>query len=792
MMQAFDSVSEGCFVIRPANKAQLSKARKEELSHYSYDGFRQLIGNREAPELVQYRHRLYTEAWAQTAVAIERALAGVHAASLDCILAALHRLRTPPASTAHRALTTPYRELPALSLYAGVNIQDHDALYAQVTDRLATEHRTLAVRLHSRDCSSIKVAMTRVIRDTLRAGEGLTGGTDDLAEHQRLAKRDGFHAPPAYDVRYLVAWYRHLMAAHADDLVPGLTIIFQDFEGFPKSVLEAMIQVFSEHQEALPVTFVFGIATSADMVRQALSKRVTGLLQVESLNLQLAAESVNALVEQVVIPAPWGLALGYEAYKYLLDEFFLHNFSLTALTATLQYTLMDFYYSNPLSVLSPWLALEPSSSEMGAATPMDPGRLASLLGDDHLEILRMQPSVRDHLEGQGLPATELRRALNDDAYFLSAHVQPLVQRLRLYRRNYTRAHRCFQTLQNLSDTPHLRKAPRIVHLFNLNEDLYQTKHYTLVMQAFKRTDVANVTTFLTACLDEFNETETLDHDRLPMLNLAMRAIVQGLANEPKLAIDTVRAVLQSTTALSSADLQRLQTEGHVVQKGEDDASETTLAEETTSDTLRRGPSRNALMQSLLTGTNRSAGGGAPTTPQRINRRLLTLPDQAQALSDAQIAWLQLAYEAIEQLFRLTTRCYDRLPLHELFYYSNDRLLKRAFSPQPRASIQTALGQPNVYIRCRCCADHQESDAIHHTHDDTCVLYKLYLECGRLINLYDWFMAFSSIKEAEAHRPSPKELQARFVRGISDLQFLGFIKPTMRKTDHVIRLTWGSG
>ena len=32
--------------------------------------------------------------------------------------------------------------------------------------------------------------------------------------------------------------------------------------------------------------------------------------------------------------------------------------------------------------------------------------------------------------------------------------------------------------------------------------------------------------------------------------------------------------------------------------------------------------------------------------------------------------------------------------------------------------------------------------------------------------------------------------ARFIRAVSELQFLGFVKATKRKTDHVERLTWG--
>lgn len=39
-------------------------------------------------------------------------------------------------------------------------------------------------------------------------------------------------------------------------------------------------------------------------------------------------------------------------------------------------------------------------------------------------------------------------------------------------------------------------------------------------------------------------------------------------------------------------------------------------------------------------------------------------------------------------------------------------------------------------------------------------------------------------------PLTNEHSARFIQAVSELQLLGFIKPTQRKTDHVQRLTWG--
>lgn len=100
--------------------------------------------------------------------------------------------------------------------------------------------------------------------------------------------------------------------------------------------------------------------------------------------------------------------------------------------------------------------------------------------------------------------------------------------------------------------------------------------------------------------------------------------------------------------------------------------------------------------------------------------------------------------------------------------------------------------------------------------DICIVYKLHLEAGKMINLYDWLQAYLSIVdpaevEDEEKRVVSPELQypfsafhykfyvcfaltlfkrARFTQAIAELEFLGFIKSSKRKTDHVNRLTWG--
>lgn len=109
--------------------------------------------------------------------------------------------------------------------------------------------------------------------------------------------------------------------------------------------------------------------------------------------------------------------------------------------------------------------------------------------------------------------------------------------------------------------------------------------------------------------------------------------------------------------------------------------------------------------------------------------------------------------------------------------------------------------------------------------DTSILFRGYLEAGRMINVFDWYQSFAAVLETQrqqvpetedqaqigglvsgeaVHRGSEDEgqmeedgeevederwgleVQARFIRGIHELDFMGFLKHTGRKADHVTR------
>ncbi|XP_057646489.1 origin recognition complex subunit 3 isoform X3 [Chionomys nivalis] len=151
---------------------------------------------------------------------------------------------------------------------------------------------------------------------------------------------------------------------------------------------------------------------------------------------------------------------------------------------------------------------------------------------------------------------------------------------------------------------------------------------------------------------------------------------------------------------------------------------------------------------------------------------------------------------IDNLVRVYLLPPESQPLHEVVYFSAAHTLREHLNAAPRIALHTALNNPYYYLKNE--ALKSEEGCIPNTAPDICIAYKLHLECSRLINLVDWSEAFATVVTAaekmDANSASSEEMDeiihARFIRAVSELELLGFIKPTKQKTDHVARLTWG--
>ncbi|KAG2040662.1 origin recognition complex subunit 3 N-terminus-domain-containing protein [Suillus americanus] len=182
---------------------------------------------------------------------------------------------------------------------------------------------------------------------------------------------------------------------------------------------------------------------------------------------------------------------------------------------------------------------------------------------------------------------------------------------------------------------------------------------------------------------------------------------------------------------------------------------------------------------------------------------------------------------LSEYFKLRMVALEDTPLWDIWYTSSTPFPSELINPSPRASVLAGLIHPQDYMSPGQRSGDDEDDDL----PDISILFKGYLESAKMINVYDWFESFVGFLEARKRRvgkthipdgvngtsrtPSRKkgkqkqvevedvdegagedeewlmEVQARFIRALQELDYLGFIKHTGRKVDHVMRTVFDS-
>ena len=116
------------------------------------------------------------------------------------------------------------------------------------------------------------------------------------------------------------------------------------------------------------------------------------------------------------------------------------------------------------------------------------------------------------------------------------------------------------------------------------------------------------------------------------------------------------------------------------------------------------------------------------------------------------------------------------PMHEIIWYSNHVELQNMLVGKCRTALHRGLTNPNLYLQ-------GSSDKT--AKPDLCHLYDLFQEHGKMISLHDWIQSFNALL---GKKKISSETHAQFISAVSELHFMGYLKPTKRKTDHVAKLS----
>ncbi|GJJ14687.1 hypothetical protein Clacol_008954 [Clathrus columnatus] len=180
---------------------------------------------------------------------------------------------------------------------------------------------------------------------------------------------------------------------------------------------------------------------------------------------------------------------------------------------------------------------------------------------------------------------------------------------------------------------------------------------------------------------------------------------------------------------------------------------------------------------------------------------------------------------MKRYFRSTLMPLNDIPLLDMWWTDDENLPNSPFNPNVHVSIVTALLEPRGYLDWGMgMSNNNSADAC--PLPDVSIAFQRYVDSGKMINLYDWHQSFSmafetpvdqeeddimdvddtptkprhkisssrlaksnnnpAASKTSIERVDKRELQARFMRTVHELEFVGFLKRTGRRTEHVTK------
>ncbi|BFZ62282.1 Origin recognition complex subunit 3 [Saitoella coloradoensis] len=742
--------------------------------------FKPLLNGKENKEAVRLRQTLYEWTWGEQKRKIEHILSSVN-----------ERMLTELGDFVRHAYTEEPAGIPVGLVLAGPNISSHSRLFNQITSATRALNCGPVVLLTSREVPNLRACLKKIIEGAMDAVMGETE-EDELAPSRSAGEKKGIKLAN-YDLKILAAWMKHkLEAMGASAASFKITIAIQDTETLAGNLLPQLLNLLHNYLPQIPVVVLLGIATSLQHFQEMLPSATTRLLQAQKFDVRRGEDCLEVIVREVLLAPSNKVRLGARLYEFLWDKWRMHTQSIESFIDGMQFAYMCHFYANPLSVLvaasdtvrdrqtwdtegnqEGWGALE---SGWKVAQPV--------LQKEHFQAIRTLPSFRHfvskQLEMPDCKAGRIRAVLENDMTlgflipeFAAENVKHAAQ--------LEMALNVLDALQSSLISAAVKKGRLEVYLMALQGGIVDGRWLKEMLMLMKKMNSGSLKQFLAKCVEG-----TAGSD--------VNAKFAGLLDE-------------------------------LVQIVEAEAVEIAVAEESSGE---EGNKNRGLVSEYKLQEDKE-GDRATHVSKKIR-----IASSKASMGNGEVAYtivVEKVHALLKEYLEASLKSYTELTLHEVFYYNVTKPHQDAFSAQHRAAIQTALIQPHHYLACSCCAPRQytprrdeeifddDADGGLTTQPDTAILHQLYLECGSLINVYDWFTAFGSIVErrhkqdeddgdegrgvsedgqARSRQKEDEEEdrkqgdQARFLRGMAEMQFMGFIKPTKRKTDHVSRLVWGSG
>uniref|UniRef100_A0A8C4VHZ5 Origin recognition complex subunit 3 n=1 Tax=Gopherus evgoodei TaxID=1825980 RepID=A0A8C4VHZ5_9SAUR len=671
------SVSKGCFVFKPSSK-------KRRISSSKADYFSQGKNDSEDSGL---RFASCQLLWKQINSETEKIQEELNKQLFDNLIRFLRQSHSEfQTKTTEWMCRMKSSEIPTAALVLGVNVTDHDVTFKSLSEVLQDNVTPYVVSLQAKECPGIKHLLQKLMGQLMDCYVDADSSEEEecvnisqkkircsmasLSKwYENVTKKTGSETPS----KKRTSSSRHWQS-------PPVVVIFKDME-----------IISSQHIHEFPLVLIFGIATSPMIIHRLLPHSVSSLLCIELFQSLSCKEHLATVIDKLLLTTQFPFKLSEKVLQVLINIFLYHDFSVQNFIKGFQLSIVEHFYSQPLSVLCCQL--------------LEAKKRVTSLSHNQCENIRSLPSFRRYVESQ---VSEKQIALLTEDSFLKEVTQTLLEDLHIYHENYFTVLRCLHVFTTSLPKYPLGKQIRELHCACLGKSVWETEEYESAIQLLRM-----------------------------------------------LAKDELVAILQKCAEI------------FISPSGKQ-----------FSNTVEKLEEFLARFQNLE--------GKHVTYCQILSVEFRSVPS-VEELSFSYIPCCS---------FRSYLAPAEMQTLNEVVYFNTANTLREHLNAAPRIALHTALNNPYCYLKNQTLKS--DVGCISNTAPDICIVYKLHLECGRLINLVDWLEAFSTVvtavegtdPEAVATDQVDEIIHARFIRAVSELELLGFIKPSKQKTDHVARLTWG--
>ncbi|KAM3871096.1 origin recognition complex subunit 3 [Diretmus argenteus] len=619
-------------------------------------------------------------------------------------------------------------EIPTAALVLGVNVPDHDVTFQSLSDLLQQSVTPHVAPLQAKECGALKHLMQRVLERLMDT----VVSVDDEDEEDEVPITQLHKKRVHCSFSTLCDWYKTTTKKSSTPGKKRSSAVIDEQQQPP------IIIIFKDLEAFNPRVLQDFILICSRYVEHLPLMFIFGIATSPSTIQRMLPHSVSSLL---CIELFQSLSCT-QHLSTVIDKLILTPEFPFKLSGKVMQVLVSIFLYHDFSVRNFIKGLQLALLEHFHNQPLSvlccrkKEALVNIMQLTHqdLERVRQLPSFMRYVEAQ--EPQEQVNLLTDDTHMKEV-CQKLIKHLHKYHKNYYPILRCLHTLTSSLPKYPLGKQIRELHILCLDKNVWDNEEYQSAMQLLRMLAKDELVASLQSCAEILK----------PVKSKKMRHVL-----------------VQLEDLLSK--FNRLDKASEVAANGQEITS----------------PGKDLQKKTDLF---------------QLQKTLLEMKESRRTKKMSQFEILRNeGLEFIDGLVRRYLSPPDTQPLNEVYYYSSSAVIRRHLNATPRTSIQTALSNPYHYLQNDSLRT--EDGTVSNAAPDICIVHKLHLECGRLINLYDWLEAYSMVvSAAEGKDPDSDDFgkvdelkHARFIQAVSELEFLGFLKSTKQKTDHVARLTWG--